>query len=472
MIFDLNLSSNFKDKENRYDFVIIGAGAAGITIAKKLMDYGKKIALVEAGGEDYSEESQDCYKGEVLGDPYFDLDYSRLRFFGGSTNHWSGWCRSFEEIDFKRGYLGDEYVWPLKFDEINKYKKEACEILEIKNNFNDLNQDSNIKRIEFQFSPPVLFKEKYFDILKKSKDISVFINSTLIDITGSNNIVTSANFKSFTGNKISINGKNFIFALGGIENSRYLLWIREKYRDKFFNSKLPIGKYWMEHPHFTLGRAIIDKRKIDGNYYSLSPDAQIKSNIFNCGFRVEHTNASGTKAMIKEIMCLAPNLGKKLVKLSGRNLVCGAKFRAAWEQAPNHKNYIDLSANRDMFGIPRVVLNWKKFEIDRKTIDKSVEVFNNWLMDIDGGRLQLSEWMIKNYNYPEDDELAGNHHMGGTRMHENHIYGVVDKNCKVHGSDNIYIAGSSIFTTGGHNNPTLPIVQFSLKLADYLNTKL
>ena len=70
-------------------------------------------------------------------------------------------------------------------------------------------------------------------------------------------------------------------------------------------------------------------------------------------------------------------------------------------------------------------------------------------------------------HYPLNDELAGYHHMGGTRMHSSKD-GVVDENCKVYGSSNLYIAGSSIFTTGGHNNPTLPIVQFSLRLADYL----
>ena len=176
--------------------------------------------------------------------------------------------------------------------------------------------------------------------------------------------------------------------------------------------------------------------------------------------------------MIKEITCLAPKLGKKLFELFGKNLICGAQFRAAWEQAPDNKNYINLSAQKDNFGIPRAILNWKKFDIDRRTINKSVEEFNNWLLESDGGRIQLSEWMINNHNYPENDELAGNHHMGGTRMHENITYGVVDKNCRVHGSNNLYMAGSSIFTTGGHNNPTLPIVQFSLKLANHLNTKL
>jgi len=60
--------------------------------------------------------------------------------------------------------------------------------------------------------------------------------------------------------------------------------------------------------------------------------------------------------------------------------------------------------------------------------------------------------------------------MGGTRMHESKIYGVVDSNCKVYGSENLYVAGSSLFTTGGHNNPTLPIVQLALRLADHLSS--
>ena len=113
-------------------------------------------------------------------------------------------------------------------------------------------------------------------------------------------------------------------------------------------------------------------------------------------------------------------------------------------------------------------LNWKKSSLDRQTIRQSVNLFNSWLLEKDLGRLQLFDWLIKNEEYPIYDELAGYHHMGGTRMSNSKEFGVVDSNCKVYGSKNLYIAGSSIFTTGGHNNPTLPIVQFTLRLADHL----
>jgi choline dehydrogenase-like flavoprotein len=48
----------------------------------------------------------------------------------------------------------------------------------------------------------------------------------------------------------------------------------------------------------------------------------------------------------------------------------------------------------------------------------------------------------------------------------------VDKNCKVFGVENLYIGGSSIFTTGGFTNPTYPIVQLALRLGDHLDQKL
>ena len=116
------------------------------------------------------------------------------------------------------------------------------------------------------------------------------------------------------------------------------------------------------------------------------------------------------------------------------------------------------------------ILNWTKSELDKKTLTSSIKRFNDWLLRVDGGRLQLDSWVLGKEDYPLNDELADNHHMGGTRMHSTENYGVVDENCMVYGSANLYIAGSSVFTTGGHNNPTLPIVQFALRLANHLST--
>jgi hypothetical protein len=471
MLLDLNNISTNEETFSGFDIAIIGAGAAGITLALKLTSYGKKVALIEAGGLEYSDDSQQVYRAKTAGDPYFELDVARLRYFGGSTNHWAGWCRTFETEDFGRGYLGNEYSWPIGFEDLDRYRVEACEILEISSDFNDINSiDSEIESIAFNFSPPVRFGSKYFDALASNPLVHVFLNSNLVDVTHSGERVTSIKVESYNENTASISSQKFVFAMGGIENSRYLLWLQTKYGNSFISDTCPIGRYWMEHPHFTLGQAIVDKRKVSERFYSISPQAQIDYGIMNCGLRVEHLNDQGTKALIRAVLCLAPTLGQSLVSLAGRNLVCGARFTAAWEQSPGKQNRITLDSAQDRFDIPKPILNWKKSELDRKTLVTSVAKFNEWLLRIDGGRVQLDEWILNEEDYPLNDLLAGYHHMGGTRMHSSKEFGVVDENCKVYGSSNLYMAGSSIFTTGGHNNPTLPIVQFSLRLAEHLVT--
>ena len=235
MLFDLQNQAVSKKIFKKFDTIIVGAGAAGITTAITLEKFGKSVALIEGGGLEYSEESQNIYKGNVKGDPYFDLDITRLRYLGGSTNHWGGWCRPFEKIDFQRNYLGEQYEWPIKFEEVDQYKNEACSILEIEASFElKSGVDPNIKPIKFQFSPPVRFNEKYLSQLKSSKLISVFINSNLTKVCGSNRKIHSVDISNYIEKKLTLRAKNFVFALGGIENSRFLLWIDKSLPGIFF----------------------------------------------------------------------------------------------------------------------------------------------------------------------------------------------------------------------------------------------
>lgn len=74
------------------DICIAGAGAAGVSLALSLAERNHKVILLEAGGFDYTEADQDPYIGEIIGHPYHEISTTRLRFLGGSTNHWGGMC--------------------------------------------------------------------------------------------------------------------------------------------------------------------------------------------------------------------------------------------------------------------------------------------------------------------------------------------------------------------------------------------
>jgi len=77
---------------------------------------------------------------------------------------------------------------------------------------------------------------------------------------------------------------------------------------------------------------------------------------------------------------------------------------------------------------------------------------------------------MEDNSIPEDIH-GGYHHMGTTRMNNDPKKGVVDENCKVHGIENLYIAGSSVLPTVGYANPTLTIAALSLRLADYVKNR-
>ena len=113
------------------DLCIIGAGAAGITIARQLADSGLSIVVIESGGLDAEADTQALYQGPMTGTPMtsasgdLTLDAIRLRFFGGTTNHWAGWCRPLEPVDFGPTPARPDIGWPLGRETLDPWYVQA-----------------------------------------------------------------------------------------------------------------------------------------------------------------------------------------------------------------------------------------------------------------------------------------------------------------------------------------------------------
>ncbi|MGH6933138.1 MAG: GMC family oxidoreductase, partial [Dongiaceae bacterium] len=107
-------------------------------------------------------------------------------------------------------------------------------------------------------------------------------------------------------------------------------------------------------------------------------------------------------------------------------------------------------------GVPKVTLHWRKTENDLRTIRTAARLFAEYLARSDAGRARVDDWVIDD-RPPEDvpPGEGGSHHMGGTRMSSTPVRGVVDRDCRVFGQENLYIAGSSVFPSSGYCNPTL-----------------
>ncbi|KYC35906.1 hypothetical protein WA1_48715 [Scytonema hofmannii PCC 7110] len=124
----------------------------------------------------------------------------------------------------------------------------------------------------------------------------------------------------------------------------------------------------------------------------------------------------------------------------------------------------DPNTHRDRLGRQKVKLHWCGNDIDIHTIKRSQDILKEEIARSGIGQLEID----RDGNQPELIHPGTHHHMGTTRMHDDPTQGVVDRNCQVHGISNLFIAGSSVFPTGGYANPTLSIVALAIRLADHL----
>jgi choline dehydrogenase-like flavoprotein len=138
-----------------------------------------------------------------------------------------------------------------------------------------------------------------------------------------------------------------------------------------------------------------------------------------------------------------------------------------FEPAPNPDSRVLLSTEVDSLGLPRVQLDWRLTDMDYRTIRWVTDNCVRTIAEAGIGRVKIT---IDEENIDQSIVMA-KHHIGTTRMSDTAAEGVVDPNCKVFGIDNLYVAGSSVFSTCGWGSPTLMIVVMAQRLADHIKTR-
>ncbi|MEQ9071050.1 MAG: FAD-dependent oxidoreductase, partial [Gimesia chilikensis] len=211
--------------------IIIGSGPAGITVARELAKAGIPCVLLDAGQEYFSDTSQEAYKGEVIGDHYYQLDEARLRQFGGTSGQWAGWCRLLDAHDFQKRDWIPNSGWPIGREAIEPHVAATRETLNLQEFRDDQPMTEAMNWIDLIRSDPVRFGEKYRDELSHSDKIAVVLNSYVTDLEAQGAQVTVANVVSPEGSAYQFEAPHFVVATGGIENSRLLLWSNEKSAD-------------------------------------------------------------------------------------------------------------------------------------------------------------------------------------------------------------------------------------------------
>lgn len=480
----INLAENPKSITTLgYDVCIAGAGAAGITLAIYLGRAGKKVALLEGGDEEYTDQSMDMYKGKSTGIEYWGLDTCRLRYLGGTTNHWSGRCKPLDDVDFSaRDFFGLP-GWPISRSELAVFEAEAKTVLDIQKDFSapDIPNWHSDKFIPDRMakSAPTRFGTKFYDELAKSEHITLFINANLTDIRLDKDLsnVTEFIIKNYERKDYRFTGKNFIIALGAVENARLLLNCDSQAKNGIGNHSDFVGRCFMEHFNVDLGAFAGNKKYLEA--------AGTTSFYTSSAFSLEHKIGNGNVSMSVSSDPEVSGGRSRAVKKFIRDSICewqalselSRKFvyfhcpgdgviGTLIEQSPNKESRITLDKETDSLGLRRVNLALRMNELDKKTIRTiAIELAKDFASN-DFGRVHLAPYILD--TQLEIPNRQHCHHMGTTRMAASAEYGVVDKDCKVFGTANLYVGGSSVFATSGGTNPTFTVVELALRLAQHL----
>lgn len=480
---------------------IVGAGAAGITIALELTRAGIDVCLLEAGGLSVDPRVTQLSVIENVGRAYTP-NALRLRLFGGTTNHWGGHCVPLRPSDLAS--------WPFSYGELLPYYRRAHEQLGIgpfaydpRAGAAELNHAALLpfdgQRIENTMSryKRVRFGLAYGDALAKSPHLRcvLYADVTAFDLDApEGETIELARVRSVAGNAFTVRARYFVLACGGIENARVLLASNHQRPAGLGNHADMAGRYFAEHIWFESGYIVPNGpiaryrhyvEEVPSHKWGVRFHVAVASNAQQDlripAFRAELQAKSATYWEAKLVKDRGPTMAAVAQLFSnpfdlGHAIRCRADtppdafvLGNYVEQTPNPESRVTLSDTRDALGRQNARLNWRLQAIDKEGVMRAHEILSREVGRTGAGRMHVG---LHDREEIEIGAGGGAHHMGTTRMHENPKLGVTDARGRVHHTQNLYAAGSSLFPSCGYSNPTLTIVATSLRMADTIKARL
>ncbi|MBM0106542.1 GMC family oxidoreductase [Steroidobacter sp. S1-65] len=487
----IDLHSRDSDAPIRCDVAIVGAGMAGLYLASELKLSQASVVVLESGGVGFSEHSQALSRGTGrIVNPdgssrRFDdyLHESRERYFGGTGNVWGGKCAKLERHDFRQRPWVDYSGWPIGLDELERYYDRACYALNIPTTLDvtsisrELQERPVLTRCEdgdnfttalrcfsgLTGSAPGDSFAEFKRRVARQHNVSIYLNATVTDIQCSANVqsVSRLHVKTNSGKQCTVEARCFVLAAGGLENPRLLLNSNRQQPNGLGNDCDVVGRFYSGHTVF--------KNVARGGSepcFAVMPGCGQSLALYSDKdpTRLQGIFTLASKAQWRErMMGFSVTLERPEPEAADDHY----PLFFMTEQAPNPQSRLTLTDDEDALGLRRLHLEWRFDRKDIENLNRGVRLFAGFLEHSKLGRLSDSDLHFD----PAATAELSRHHIGATRMHDDPSQGVVDRDCKVHGIDNLYVCGTSVFPTAGLANPTLTVMALAARLGDLLKSQ-
>jgi choline dehydrogenase-like flavoprotein len=507
------------------DICIVGSGPAGASLAMSLAGSPWSVLILESGSQRTETEFAAGLNAveDASATPYLTPTPDRNRILGGTSYTWSGRCRTLDDTDLQARDWIPYSGWPLSSSDLGCYLDRASRILDVPSwtdeeiAFRQGIQDSELREladcdlrpIYWQFSRTPGLRGDYVRFGPKLRDlrapnVRILTNATVAELFPGGDGTRIEFLRVLTPQRriCDVRCRFVVLCAGGIENPRLLLASRRCAPEGIGNHHDLVGRFLMDHPRATAGVfPPYASARIQRSYgiirvgletalqrgVSWIPEAMRERRLPNAAawttqhvaeddvwrearkmiLPLEQKRWHHAKHVLLHSGQIAEGLWRAAMRKELPRRLSDVNLDVAVEQQPSPESRITLSSQTDAFGTPLPRIDWRISKAERRAAIEIARAFDAALDRAGMPRPVLEDWV--RLARPEDVRFQTMAHpIGTTRMAESPDGGVVDRNGLVFGTANLYIAGSSVFPTASHANPTLTIVALALRLGEHL----
>ena len=506
------------------DICVIGAGVAGLLLSTRLAGYGLRVNLLEAGGKELEQRSQDLYKSEMRGRFHMGTTEGRFRTFGGASTRWGGQLLAYPDEVFQTRELLGHVGWPISQKDIEAYYPDIFKVMGVNElPFTDEFLDKFGNRADVA-SPEVRVRFSKFAPFPRrnlagtlgkqvvaSDRITVFFHANVlsVDIDETGGWIESVRVRNYQGAEYRFKARDYVICTGTIEASRLLLSSNSVLPAGVGNATDQVGRYFQDHVTVDAMRLGEKSKAIFAKYFA---PYFVKDTLHSP--KIEATVALQKSLQLPEVMAhffihesedneftllrqtlvdmqrgnfawnkvgqmpkLLSGAAKMAysLKVKGRRIFskqANVSLNLETEQRPRADSRIQISDKLNVVGIPETIVDWKISDADGESMQRFAVVMEKYLKSLG---MTEQNWTLSPQADAKTWAQAGGdilHPMGGTRMGTSPENSVVDGELRVHGVANLYVSSCSVFPSGGSSNPTFTMMALACRLSDLLKSKL